>query len=256
MRTTKKVRNPAGETVSHIKYGYDSATGLLVSEIELASGDPEVARIYNYDAFGRPISVTVGIGRDAPTFYYNLSPWGDVLALTDMWGTTTAFGSFRYDAFGNTVSQTVSPNNPNPLRWHGAYYDQETGLYYMKNRYYDPMVGRFISPDPARVALSLTQRYVYADNDPINRAQPTGSRLGEEVYDPNPHERSLSRSGTQPASTDTPKTPDKPWQTCEGSLAHHWGWGATPKETMISLAADESALLAVSDTDPCANSGE
>ena len=35
----------------------------------------------------------------------------------------------------------------NPFRYKGYYYDEETKLYYLTSRYYDPEVGRFITPD-------------------------------------------------------------------------------------------------------------
>ena len=43
--------------------------------------------------------------------------------------------------------ETVAFNNWNPIRHSGYYYDRETGLYYLKARYYNPEWRRFISPD-------------------------------------------------------------------------------------------------------------
>jgi RHS repeat-associated protein len=55
----------------------------------------------------------------------------------------------------------------------GREYDQETKLYYMRARYYDPQLGRFLSEDPAGIAAGLNL-YTYAGNDPINQRDPSG----------------------------------------------------------------------------------
>ena len=36
----------------------------------------------------------------------------------------------------------------NPMKYCGEYYDEETGFIYLRARYYDPSIGRFISKDP------------------------------------------------------------------------------------------------------------
>uniref|UniRef100_UPI00138AFBBD RHS repeat-associated core domain-containing protein n=1 Tax=Inquilinus limosus TaxID=171674 RepID=UPI00138AFBBD len=54
--------------------------------------------------------------------------------------------------------------------------DPEVGLVYLNARYYDPEIGRFISPDwwdPALPGVG-TNRYAYSDNDPINKSDPEG----------------------------------------------------------------------------------
>ncbi len=53
--------------------------------------------------------------------------------------------SGAYDTFGNCEAgvETVVGN----LRLPGQYYDEETGLYYNLNRYYDPKTGRYLQPD-------------------------------------------------------------------------------------------------------------
>jgi hypothetical protein len=49
----------------------------------------------------------------------------------------------------------------------------EADLYYMRNRWYEPWTGRFLSEDPSGVANGLNE-YVYASGDPVNSADPTG----------------------------------------------------------------------------------
>ena len=61
----------------------------------------------------------------------------------------------------------------NPLRYRGYYYDQETGLYYLQTRYYDPKVRRFLNADDASVLTKdpeqLTEKnlYAYCDDNPV-----------------------------------------------------------------------------------------
>jgi RHS repeat-associated protein len=56
--------------------------------------------------------------------------------------------SRAYDSFGNLVNQTGTTKTP--LGFQGKYYDQESGLNYFYNRYYNPTIGRFTSEDPIR----------------------------------------------------------------------------------------------------------
>ncbi|MCL2706550.1 MAG: RHS repeat-associated core domain-containing protein, partial [Dehalococcoidia bacterium] len=76
--------------------------------------------------------------------YFLFNAHGDVVQLTDGLGIVTK--SYVYDAFGNEHDR--DPNDLNPWRYCGEYYDSETGTYYLRARYYDPNIGRFISADP------------------------------------------------------------------------------------------------------------
>ena len=77
---------------------------------------------------------------------------------------------YAYDAFGNYSEETDSPKK-NPFRYSGEYTDDETGLIYLRNRYYDPAIGRFITEDPAKDGLNW---YAYCGNNPINCVDPLG----------------------------------------------------------------------------------
>ena len=82
------------------------------------------------------------IGNDEYFYLYNAH--GDVVNLTDTSGYIEH--TYRYDAFGNEREPESSDNNP--FRYCGEYYDGETGSYYLRARYYDPVVGRFSQEDP------------------------------------------------------------------------------------------------------------
>ena len=63
----------------------------------------------------------------------------------------------------------------NPFRYKGYYYDEETKLYYLTSRYYDPEVGRFITPDSINrldpKSITGLNLYAYCVNDPMNYKQ-------------------------------------------------------------------------------------
>ncbi|WP_437874585.1 RHS repeat-associated core domain-containing protein [Sorangium sp. So ce513] len=59
------------------------------------------------------------------------------------------------------------------FRFPGQYEDEETGLFYNRYRYYDPELGRYISPDPIRLQGSL-HAYTYAGNRPDSAIDPDG----------------------------------------------------------------------------------
>ena len=58
-----------------------------------------------------------------------------------------------------------------PFGYCGEYFDSETGFVYLRNRYYDPNTGRFISQDPIKDGNNW---YAYCENNPVNRIDPLG----------------------------------------------------------------------------------
>ena len=86
--------------------------------------------------------------------------------------------SYTYDAWGNVLTATDSDlANYNPLRYRGYVYDQETGLYYLQSRYYNPKIGRFINAD-AYIATGRkfigNNMFAYALNSPVIYGDPDG----------------------------------------------------------------------------------
>ncbi len=95
--------------------------------------------------------------------------------MTDASGQAVAGGAFRYDGFGNLLG---GDGGLQPSLYNGQQYDAETGLYYLRARYYSPELGRFISADSKHADGN---DYAYAGNDPINMVDPSGteSLVGE-----------------------------------------------------------------------------
>ncbi len=105
--------------------------------------------------------------------YYTQNAHGDVVNLTDSTGKVTK--KYTYDAFG--VEKNIDENDTNAFRYCGEYYDAETATVYLRARYYDPSIGRFISRDSFagknEDPLSLNL-YTYCHNNPIYFYDPTG----------------------------------------------------------------------------------
>jgi RHS repeat-associated protein len=77
------------------------------------------------------------------------------------------------DAYGSNADVTTYVSGAStPFQYKGGYRDPVDGMIYFINRYYDSATGQFISIDP--LVLQTEQPYLFADDDPINSADPSG----------------------------------------------------------------------------------
>jgi len=169
LRTGKTT--PAGTT----RYYYQN--GQLVRQ-----EGPGGSWSFVYDAAGKPWYMDNGW-----EYYFEYNAQGDVVAILN--AAEQKIVDYKYDAWGkllsvtpmakgNTTLQTATTiAEANPFRYRGYVYDQETGWYYLKTRYYDPELKRFVSSDAlmstGQGLLGLNM-YAYCLNNPINRSDPDG----------------------------------------------------------------------------------
>ena len=127
-----------------------------------------------YDARNKPAVVT--FNGTAYAYLYNLQ--GDVIALIDSNGKKVVV--YKYDAWGRILSKTGTMASTlgtlNPFRYRGYVYDEETGLYYLRSRYYNPEWARFLNADVLLGSQSslLHNVYAYCTNSPIVKIDENG----------------------------------------------------------------------------------
>lgn len=103
----------------------------------------------------------------AGTYYVVADAEGSTLGLTDAGGTLV--GTWTYDPWGNTTSQTGTVSTP--FLFQGGYLDSATGFYKLQTRFYDPATGRWIQPS-LNVFAPTQSRYAFQVNDPSAAAGP------------------------------------------------------------------------------------
>ena len=104
--------------------------------------------------------------------------------LRDRWGNpnpaeqvliTTATPAFQGPAPGSTAPQEIGRSRAgSPFAFQGQWLDPDSGLVYMRARFYDPASGLFVQPDPAGIEDSLNPHAGLA-HDPVNYRDPTGT---------------------------------------------------------------------------------
>ena len=108
-------------------------------------------------SYYRGIKLIAGRSGTSTAQYYVYDGHGNV--------TGYAGENYSYDAFGNLQTDN---ENINPFLYCGEYTDAETGMIYLRNRYYDPTTGRFITEDIAHDGLL----YTYCKGNPVNSKKP------------------------------------------------------------------------------------
>ena len=129
-----------------------------------------------YDAQGRPAIVEYNGTKYA--YIHNLQ--GDIVGIIDSTGAEVV--QYTYDAWGKVLSvagtMASSLGTIQPFRYRGYVYDVETGLYYLRSRYYNPEWGRFINAD----VLMKGNLFAYCSNNPENRFDVSGNKDSHVQY--------------------------------------------------------------------------
>lgn len=116
---------------------------------------------------------TAAFGGETIVYFHN-DPAGSPAIATDANGLIA--WRETYQPYGARLIDSAASDN-NEIWFAGEQYDESTGLSYMGARYYDPMLGRFLSMDPMQVdfaSLYSFNRYAYANDNPYRFVDPSG----------------------------------------------------------------------------------
>jgi RHS repeat-associated protein len=171
-------------TGSTVKTRYVYSGWHRMADYDGVSGTLQNRYVYG-ETFDEPLIQVTGAG--ALTFLH-ANHQGTIVATTNSSGTVT--NKIVTGPFGETI--TIGDTT---FGYNGQRYDSETGLYYYKNRYYSPTLGRFLQPDPIGYQIdeecgcacpggcddastpSTLNLYTYVDNDPLNQTDPLGLQV-------------------------------------------------------------------------------
>jgi len=164
-RISKKVDTVTGgvTATTTFHYLYDQAD-IAVEFMTDNSGTTQT--VYTH---GPNIDEPLSLERDGQYAYYHADGLGSIVSITD--DTGNIIQTYTYDSFG-TITPTTS--FPNSFTYTGREYDEETGLYFYRARYYDPKLGRFPNVDPIGFEGGDVNLYAYVGNNPIKRVDPWG----------------------------------------------------------------------------------
>ncbi len=224
----RRIRKTAGSDTTNYYY-----SGLQV--IEERNGRDSVKATY---VWGRWIDDAVSMQRGGQAYFYHTNMLGSVVSVTNSTG--TAVERYDYDAFGKPTvydgSFTLLAGGSaigNPYLYTGREYDKETGLYYYRARYYDPVHGRFLQRDPIGYGDGMGV-YVYVGNNSLKMIDPFGTERN--CLDPSTAGRNLLgldyAGGDNPLNEDG-KTPN--YETIPKSKADYPAIGHDRRYTELGI---------------------
>ncbi len=143
-------------------------------EEEVQSGQPVIKRIQYYFANGTRVAQKSNTAEGL--LYYHADHLGSAMRMID--GDGDVVQTLVYDPFGTTIYSDGASGNS--YMYTGQEKDQATGLYYYGARYYDPVLGKFITPD---TVLDGLNRYAYCHNNPVKYVDPTGQKVVDKDYE-------------------------------------------------------------------------
>ena len=160
----------AGNRLRDTRYGivtrkfiYDASNNLLAQGI---NGEDIIVKYYIHGAG------LLGMVQGNELYSYHYDATGNTLANTDL--SQNIVNTYSYGAYGQIANENETIAQPfKYVGQYGVQYEVEHGLYYMRARYYDPEIGRFISEDPIGLEGGLNL-YAYGAGNPIIFIDPSG----------------------------------------------------------------------------------
>jgi RHS repeat-associated protein len=135
---------------------------------DVSGGLPSVVEdgnnAYVYGPGGLPLEQVSG----NTALWFHHDQLGSTRLLTNEGGQTVA--SYAYTPYGSLSSSSSTASTP--LLYAGQYRDSESGLYYLRARFYDPTTAQFLTVDPA--ASTTRSPYAYVAGNPLTNTDPTG----------------------------------------------------------------------------------
>lgn len=164
-----------------VYYYYDSDNNLIA----MVKGNNTL--FFYYDESGN----ATAFSHNGTMYFYVKNLQGDIINIVDTNGSVVV--RYNYDIFGaitavkngsnQTITDTTSLAFLNPLRYRGYVFDDETGLYYLQSRYYDPVTGRFINADMYADTGSgsplSTNMFAYCENNTLRFCDFNGEKTSD-----------------------------------------------------------------------------
>ena len=169
-----------------------------------------------YDAQPRPVKISYnGV---IYTYVHNLQ--GDIVGILDSTGALVV--EYKYDAWGKLLSTTGSLADTlgrrNPFRYRGYVYDEESALYYLRSRYYNPVIGRFVNADNRLDPRGFgANQFAYCGNNSVNRTDISGSAWYNDVWNWTCNAASDTWNWTCNAASDA-------WNWTTNAASDAWNW--------------------------------
>jgi RHS repeat-associated protein len=156
---------PVGMT-NRVQVGTNTVTS-AVADQPVTSAGATGSRTASLSQPAQLEGVLLAMRRAPDTYYLQHDQQGSTRLITDPRGAIA--GTYAYDPYGRTRAHTGITT---ALQYTGQQNDPESGLYYLRARYYDPATAQFLTRDPLEAMTGSP--YGYVDGDPLDGSDPSG----------------------------------------------------------------------------------